>query len=852
MSGVGGSAGFDATATITIRDGSPLMPTGAAAIPSGTYGPTASNNTTTWPAPAPAAPYNFPAPAGAATFASIFNNTTNWNGTWNLYVNDNTTGDIGSIAGGWGITLVPPSTGCTGTPITFTYTVNPTPIATATPSTQTICSGDAIAPIVLTSTVAGTTYSWTRNNTATVTGIAASGSGTPITGSLTNTTPLPITVTFTITPTSPQGCVGLPITATVIVNPRPVMTATPAAQTICNGVTITPIVFASTTPGTTYTWTRDNTSTTTAPGGIPASGSGNSITGFMINTTFAPILVTFTITPTAAGCVGTPVTATVLIQPTTTAVATPAFQVSCSGSPIIPIVLTSPVLGTVYRWTRDNAATATGIAANGIGNISGTLTTTATTPITVTFTIIPSINGCDGPAIIATDTVRPTPSVNTPANQTLCNGSTTTAVSFTSPVPGTIFNWTNNTPSIGLVASGSGNIPSFTATNTGNAPVTATITITPIAAGCPGTSVTFTITVNPTAVVNAVANQTLCAGQSTAAITFSSPTTGSPITYSWTNNTPSIGLAASGTGNIPSFVAVNNTPTAVTATITVTPNSGAGCIGVSRTFTITVNGLSVAPTAATSSKTVNCGPTTVDLAVVGGALGTGAIWRWYTGSCGGTFIGTGPTLNNVPISATTTYFVRAEGTCNTTTCASVTVTINVQPTISIAAAPFTSLLPPQTTNLTATINPSLGTNTIVWYLNNNIVSGATTANLNGINVDRLGTYTARVTTQEGCTALSNAVLIKDEISDKLWVYPNPNDGRFKIRYYTAAAQYGILRNAVIYDRRGQLIQIKPVVITGAYTSMDIDIRNYPKGLYYVKITDQWGKQYAVAEVDVLR
>lgn len=63
----------------------------------------------------------------------------------------------------------------------------------------------------------------------------------------------------------------------------------------------------------------------------------------------------------------------------------------------------------------------------------------------------------------------------------------------------TIFNWTNDTPSIGLSASGTGNIPSFTAVNTGSTPVVATITVTPMIDGCAGTPIQFTITVNPTA-----------------------------------------------------------------------------------------------------------------------------------------------------------------------------------------------------------------------------------------------------------------------------------------------------------------------------------------------------------------
>ena len=68
------------------------------------------------------------------------------------------------------------------------------------------------------------------------------------------------------------------------------------------------------------------------------------------------------------------------------------------------------------------------------------------------------------------------------------------------------YTWTNDDTSIGLAASGTGDIASFTATNTGTAPVIATIVVTPHfengSVTCDGPSKTFTITVNPTAEVN--------------------------------------------------------------------------------------------------------------------------------------------------------------------------------------------------------------------------------------------------------------------------------------------------------------------------------------------------------------
>src|SRR6185312_15665176 len=159
-------------------------------------------------------------------------------------------------------------------------------------------------------------------------------------------------------------------------------------------------------------------------------------------------------------------------------------------------------------------------------------------------------------------TVNPTPDVNGVSNQTICNTSATTAISFTGSVAGTAYTWSNNTPSIGLAATGNGDISSFTGTNSGTLPLTATITVTPAynngGATCTGTSKDFTITVNPTATVNNVTDQTICNNTSTTAINFASPQTGGTISYAWTNDNTAIGLAASGnTNNIASFTGTN-------------------------------------------------------------------------------------------------------------------------------------------------------------------------------------------------------------------------------------------------------------------------------------------------------
>ncbi len=99
--------------------------------------------------------------------------------------------------------------------------------------------------------------------------------------------------------------------------------------------------------------------------------------------------------------------------------------------------------------------------------------------------------------------------VNPVTNQAVCNNTATAAINFTGTA--TTFNWTNNTTSIGLAASGTGNIASFTAVNASATAVTATITVTPSTGACTGTPISFTITVNPSPVVN-VTPATSCGG----------------------------------------------------------------------------------------------------------------------------------------------------------------------------------------------------------------------------------------------------------------------------------------------------------------------------------------------------
>ena len=135
---------------------------------------------------------------------------------------------------------------------------------------------------------------------------------------------------------------------------------------------------------------------------------------------------------------------------------------------------------------------------------------------------------------------------------------------------------------------------SQTLTNTTNDPATLTYTVTPDANDCKGDSFDVVITVNPTVGVDAIADQTLCNGDNTLAVGFSTASASSlgTITYNWTNDNTAIGLASSGTGDIASFTATSSAVAPIVGNITVTPvyeNNGVSCTGTAETFSITVN-----------------------------------------------------------------------------------------------------------------------------------------------------------------------------------------------------------------------------------------------------------------------
>jgi gliding motility-associated-like protein len=302
----------------------------------------------------------------------------------------------------------------------------------------------------------------------------------------------------------------------------PTITA-PTSQTICAGVSTSPIIFTGT--ATTYNWTNSNTTI-----GLGANGTGDIPSFVGTNTVATPNSGTISVTPVSGTCSGIAQTFTIIVNPSVTPIFTqlgPYCLNQTSGALPTSSNNNPTILGT---WNPSTVSTIT----NG----------------TQTYTFIPNAGQCAVNTtmnIVVNSSITPTFTQLGP----FCQNAAPTALPTTS----------SNTPSI----SGTWN-PTTVNTNTiGNN----TYTFTPNAHQC-ATTATMTIQVisNPTI---SFSSQTICSGQTVTITPTVNPTGG---TYLWSNNqtTSSITVSPTQTTSYSLLYNVNGCNSNSSSTITVNPN----------------------------------------------------------------------------------------------------------------------------------------------------------------------------------------------------------------------------------------------------------------------------------------
>ncbi len=241
MMGDAGGANALSNVNLTLDDAAGSALPDGTAITSGTFRPASYSGSDTFPAPAPAGPYNPAAPDGTGTFANVFNGI-NPNGTWSLYAIEDAGDAVNTTLTGWSLTftLAPAATTTSvtsnanpsvfGQPVTFTATVSTAGLGTPTGNVQffdgatpigspTALNGSGVAALTLSNLTVG-------NHTITAQYAGATGACTGTfnssTGSLTGNPQVvnqaSTTTGLTSNQTNPVGT-GVPVTFTATVSP---------------------------------------------------------------------------------------------------------------------------------------------------------------------------------------------------------------------------------------------------------------------------------------------------------------------------------------------------------------------------------------------------------------------------------------------------------------------------------------------------------------------------------------------------------------------------------------------------------------------------------------------------------
>lgn len=502
--------------------------------------------------------------------------------------------------------VVTPTSGasCVGASYVVTVPINPEPVGAAiTRAPQ--CSNVAFSLSAdnTTNGVAGVTFTWVRNPLpAGLTPVTAGSGIGPIAETLRNLTGGQLSATYVVTPTSGAGCVGATYVVTVPVDPEPVGAAiTRAAQCSEVAFSVSADNITNGVVGSTFTWVRN-----ALPAGLTqvVAGTGvGPIAETLRNLTGGQLSATYIVTPTSgAGCLGATYVVTVPVNPQPVgADVTRATQCSNVAFNVSADNVTNGVAGVTFTWARDPLPVGLTqvTAGSGVGTIAETLRNLTSSQLSATYTVTPTSGaGCLGATYVVTVPINPEPVGADITRAVQCSNVafSVSADNVTNGVGGSTFTWVRNALPIGLtqVVAGTGVGPiAETLRNLTAGQLSATYTVTPTSGvGCVGATYVVTVPVDPEPVGAAITRAAQCSnvGFSVSADNITNGVAG--VTFTWTRNALPAGLTqvVAGTGVGPIAETLRNlTAGQLSATYTVTPTSGTGCVGATYVVTVPVD-----------------------------------------------------------------------------------------------------------------------------------------------------------------------------------------------------------------------------------------------------------------------
>lgn len=256
-------------------------------------------------------------------------------------------------------------------------------------------------------------------------------------------------------------------------------------------------------------------------------------------------------------------------------------------------------------------------------------------------------------AVSGAQSVPPPQPVINGGGITICPGNTAT-LTVQSPAGGVTYSW---------FTSASGGTAVFTGTAFTTPALSSSITYyVEASATCTNSTRTpVTINVTPAPAAPTVNGTTPVCSGTTSTLNIQSPAAG--INYSWYASCGAVTALA--TGN-------NFTTPPLTAATTYYVKAVNSCSSQSSCVAFTINILTSVPSPVVPGKTI-CAGVSALLSVQSPV--TGVTYEWFTSAAGGIALATGSSFTTPVLSSTTTYYVQAQGSCESSTRTPVSVTI---------------------------------------------------------------------------------------------------------------------------------------------------------------------------------
>lgn len=416
--------------------------------------------------------------------------------------------------------LVPTANGCSGDTINYQIIVKPSPKLQLNNATAMLCQ-QGQTDIRFISSVAGSSFRISSQVSGSVIGATAATTVTNgiINDQLVNLDPASrATVLYSVTPISPDGCLGATYSTTVMVNPVPELAAVQVADTICSGEVFMASFRSTLQDSIQYVHQYNYTATPSAQISGAQNGTGSTISQRLINNTATAQVQSFVLFGKMDSCQLQPKSVRVVVMPEPV-VYRPALAAVCSGERLSH-VLSSNVSGVFFSRSVVSQSPHVIIRQAGANESVGDTLFNASDSLTgsVTYKLNATINGCAGPDSLWTIAVKPRPkTLKSVDSVVLCGGGLASFSVRSTKRPATITYVAVASGNVSGASSGSGETINQTLVNTANnRSGYVQYIVSNVADGCTAVPETLHVKLRPVPVVRfafATADTAFCVGQ---------------------------------------------------------------------------------------------------------------------------------------------------------------------------------------------------------------------------------------------------------------------------------------------------------------------------------------------------